>query len=69
MTSGADRIASSLMVLDLMGEEGSEVVADAMCSETRETSVVAPPRRGDGEERLAKTGFGRADCGVVDLAT
>lgn len=41
MTSGADKIASSLTLLCLTGEEGMELVAEAMCSETREERVVA----------------------------
>lgn len=46
MTSGADKIASSIKVLCLRGEDGREVelVVEAMCSETREESAEVPCR-------------------------
>ena len=69
MTSGADKIASSLTLLCLVGEEGRELVAEAMCSETREPRGVVSCGRRDGDERWAEMRFCGVDGGVEVLAT
>jgi hypothetical protein len=71
MTSGADKIASSLTLLCLKEEEGRELVVEAMCSETRETRAVVPCGRRDGDERWAtiRFCFCGVDGGVEGLAT
>ena len=69
ITSGADKIASSLTLLCLTGEEGRELVAEAMCSETRGARAVVPCGRRDGDERCATIRFCGVEGGVEVLAT
>lgn len=69
MTSGADKIASSLTPLCLTGEGGRVLVAEAMCSETRETRAVVSRGRREGDERWAKIRFCGVEGGVEVLAT
>ena len=69
MTSGADKIASSLTLLCLTGEGGRELVVEAMCSETREARAVVFCGRRDGDERWATIRFCGVDGGVEVLAT
>jgi len=52
-----------------MWGEVSELVAEAMCSETREARAVTSREQGNRDGRWATTRFGRADWGVEVLAT